>query len=255
MSGVVSIGVAGALGAAAIARIAAAAESAGFHALWVNDTPSGDALAALTAAADATRTLVLATGVLPLDRRPAAAIAAAARALPAERVVLGVGSGGVRAGALELVREGVRRLSADTGARVMVGALGPRMRRLAATESAGPLLSWLTPEAASAHAGAAHRIAPTAHAALYVRTALDPHARGRLDDEISRYAAIASYAANFARLGIDARDTVVVPDEPERIARYRAGADEVVLRAITAHDDVDDHLRFVDRAAEATGRA
>ena len=71
-----SIGVAGSLGPERIARIAGAVEAAGFHALWVNDTPTGDALAAIAAAAEATDRLVLATGVLPVDRRPAAQIAA-----------------------------------------------------------------------------------------------------------------------------------------------------------------------------------
>ena len=80
----VSIGVAGALGPAAIASIAVAVEAAGFHALWVNDTPGADSLAAIGAAAAATDRLVLATGVVPVDRRPAAEILAAARDLGAD---------------------------------------------------------------------------------------------------------------------------------------------------------------------------
>ena len=78
--GVVSVGVAGALGPEAIARIAAAVEQAGFHALWVNDTPHGDSIAALSAAAAATERLTLATGVIPLDRRPPGEVAEAIRA-------------------------------------------------------------------------------------------------------------------------------------------------------------------------------
>lgn len=244
-----SLGVAGTLGPAAIARIAASVEAAGFHALWVNDTPTGDALAALTAAAQMTRTLVLATGVLPLDRRSPSSITAVARGLPAERLVLGVGSGSARVGALELVRDGVRRLRADTGARVMVGALGPRMRRLASTESDGPLLSWLTPEAASDHAAAAHRAKSSAHVALYVRTTLAAAAEPRLDAETARYASYPAYAANFSRLDIAPGDTVLRPSSSEtRLASYLGAVDEVVLRAITPSDELDGYLRFIETA-------
>lgn len=246
----ISLGVAGALGPEPIARIARAVEEAGFHALWVNDTPSGDALAALAAAAAETRSLVLATGVLPLDRRPVDEIVAATRGLPGDRVVLGVGAGAARTGALALVRDGAARLRDETSARVMIGALGPRMRRLAASASFGPLLSWLTPDLAAAQAAEAHTENPDVHVALYVRTALESAATARLEGEADRYTAVPSYAANFTRLGIDVRDTVVGPETADRLGRYRAAVDEVVLRAVTPADDIDDYLRFVAQAAE-----
>lgn len=246
----VSIGVAGVLGPSAIARIAAATEAAGFHALWVNDTPGGDALAGLAAAAEATTTLVLATGVLPLDRRPATKILDGIRELPADRLVLGVGSGGARTGALELVREGVAVLRAS-GARVQVGALGPRMRGLAASDSYGPLLSWLTPEAASVQASEARAVSADVHVSLYVRTAFDAAASDRLATEAARYAGYPAYAANFARLGIASNSTVIAPDSPGALLdRYRDAVDEVVLRAIPPGDTLADYLRFVAHAAE-----
>jgi hypothetical protein len=37
----------------------------------------------------------------------------------------------------------------------------------------------------------------------------------------------------------------------DRIAAYRAAAEEVVLRAITASGSADEHLRFIDAVAEA----
>jgi len=249
-SGLVSLGVAGALGPDAIARIAPAAEAAGFHALWVNDTPGGDSLAALAAAAEVTRSLTLATGVIPLDRRPAGGIVEAVRGLPQDRVVLCVGSGGARAGALALVRDAAAELRAATSARILVGALGPRMRALAASDADGPLLSWLTPDIAAAQAAEAR--AAGGAAVLYVRTAPEPDAQERLAGEAARYASYPNYAANFARLGIAAADTVLGPDAfAAGLARYRAAVDEVVLRAITPTDDVDAYLRFIAQAAPA----
>jgi alkanesulfonate monooxygenase SsuD/methylene tetrahydromethanopterin reductase-like flavin-dependent oxidoreductase (luciferase family) len=250
MPALVSIGVAGGLGPRTIARIAAAAEAAGFHGLWVNDTPGGDSIAALSAAAAVTSTLTLATGVVPMDRRPASTIAATARDLPQDRTVLGIGVGGARSGSLALMRASIDALREAISARILVGALGPRMRELAAKDADGPLLSWLTPAAAAAQADSAHVIRPSAHVALYVRTALDDAARLRLDEEADRYASYPAYAANFARLGFAASDTVIVPDAAsDGIRGYRAAVDELVLRAITPTDDVAAYERFVAGAA------
>ena len=252
MTAALSIGIAAAAGAEVGARVAAAADAAGLHALWVNDTPGHDALAVLAAAAGATERLVLATGVLPIDRRTPDDILADAEALPADRLVLGIGSGQLRTGAVARVTDAATALRAGTEARVVVGALGPRMRRTGAEASDGLLLSWLTPEIAADQARHAHELARTAHVALYVRTAADPDAIPALDEEAQRYAGYPAYAANFARLGVQAAETVIRPAAlRDRIAAYRAAADEVVLRAITASGSLDEHLRFIDAVAEA----
>ena len=252
MTAALSLGIAAAAGPALAERVAPAVEAGGFHALWVNDTPGHDALAMLAAAAGATARLVLATGVLPVDRRTPEDIAVAASGLPARRLVLGIGSGQARSGAVELVTDAATELRRRTDARVVVGALGPRMRRAAAAASDGVLLSWLTPQAAAAQAAEAHAITSETHVALYVRTAVDDAAVAALDEETARYAGYPAYAANFARLGVDAADTVIRPAElRDRIAAYRAGVDEVVLRAITPTGSADEHLRFIDAIAEA----
>lgn len=254
MTAALSIGIAAAAGAEVGARVAAAAEAAGLHALWVNDTPGHDALAVLAAAAGATERLVLATGVLPIDRRTPDDILARAAGLPADRLVLGIGSGQLRHGAVDRVTDAATALRAGTEARVVVGALGPRMRRTGAEASDGLLLSWLTPEIAADQARHAHELARTAHVALYVRTAVDPDAIPALDEEAQRYAGYPAYAANFARLGVQAAETLIRPAAlRDRIAAYRAAADEVVLRAITASGSLDEHLRFIDAVAEALG--
>jgi len=250
-----SIGVAAGLGPELVAQLAPVIEQAGFHALWVNDTPGADSLAVLAAAAGATTRLTLATGVVPLDRRPPAEIASAldARRLPQDRLVLGVGSGGTTIGALTLVRDSVAELRGMISARIVVGALGPKMRRLAVDASDGVLLSWLTPDAAREQSAEARAAASDAHVALYVRTALDPATHRRLHVEKHRYASVPAYAANFARQRAHVDETVLdAGSHPieDLLGRYRAAVDEVVLRAITPDDTLADCLRFVDAAAE-----
>jgi alkanesulfonate monooxygenase SsuD/methylene tetrahydromethanopterin reductase-like flavin-dependent oxidoreductase (luciferase family) len=248
MTAALSIGVAAAVGPALAARLAPAVEAAGFRGLWVNDTPGHDALEVLAAAARVTERLVLATGVLPVDRRTPGEILERidGLTLPVERLVLGIGSGAGPAGALARVTDAAAALREGTTARVVVGALGPKMRRVGAEASDGLLLSWLTPDVAAAQADEARAIAPGTHVALYVRAATDPRAVARLADETRRYAGYPAYAANFARLGISAHDTTVGPDgAAERVAAYREAVDEVVLRVITAHDEPDEYERFL----------
>lgn len=252
MTGALSLGIAAVAGPALAAHIAPAVEAAGLRALWVNDTPGHDALAVLHAAAGATERLGLATGVLPVDRRTPDDILAAAAGLPAERLMLGIGSGQLKQGAVARVTDAAATLRSRGDARVVVGALGPRMRRAGATASDGLLLSWLTPGIAAEQARQAHELAPSAHVALYVRTAVETVAADALAEEAARYAGYPAYSANFGRLGIDAADTVIRPGElRDRIAAYRAAADEVVLRAITPSGSLDDHFRFIEAVAEA----
>lgn len=260
----VSIGVAGALGPDLIARIAESVEEAGFHALWVNDTPDGDAIAALGAAARVTSRIRLATGVVPLDRRaPDAVLRALEEAdIPDERLVLGLGSGNARTGQLGLLRDGIVRIRAARGMRIMVGALGPRMRRLAVTDADGPLLSWLTPGAAAAQAVEAHLEGPATGVSLYVRTAFDPAARGRMLQEAARYARYGNYAANFERLGFGIEDTVLPPAGAnttegaiDGLAAYIGAVDEVVLRAMVVEDRLEDYRTFISQAVAALAAA
>lgn len=251
--GVVSIGFAGSLGPDAIAEIAPAVETAGFHTLWINDTPDGDALAALAAAARVTRTLHLATGVVPVDRRPAAEIAAqvATLDLPLDRLTVGIGSGMAKEGALARVRDALAVLHDAGIPRVLVGALGPKMRRTGAEHAEGVLLNWVPPVEAQAQADALHALAPATHVAVYVRTAITADARERLDAETARYASFPNYAANFARMGVEAADTTIrdLTALDDAVAAYRAAADEVVLRAIVPDDTVEAYREFVRRTA------
>ena len=94
-------------------------------------------------------------------------------------------------------------------------------------------------------------IAPDAHIAVYVRTAIAPAARERLEAEIARYASFPNYAANFERMGVDAADTTIrdVTELGDALEAYTAAADEVVLRAIVAEDTVEAYVDFARRTA------
>jgi len=116
------------------------------------------------------------------------------------------------------------------------------------------LFNWLTPEYARrsaelvrAGAKAAGRPMPRTYA--YVRVALGPGAADRLNDEGGRYAAIPAYGAHFVRMGVKPVDTAIAATSPEGIktalAAWRGAVDEVVLRAIVAHDTVEDHLTLL----------
>jgi len=251
--GAVSLGLAGSLGPDAIAEIAPAVERAGFRTLWINDTPDGDALAALAAAARVTERLQLATGVVPVDRRPAAAIADDVRslALPLDRLTLGIGSGMAKEGALARVRDAIDVLHAAGIPRVLVGALGPRMRRTGAERAEGVLLNWVPPTEVREQASALRAIAPGTSVAVYVRTAIVSAARERLDAETARYASFPNYAANFARMGVDAADTTIrdVTELGDALEAYTAAAEEVVLRAIVPEDTVAAYIDFAWRTA------
>ncbi|GAB2851890.1 LLM class flavin-dependent oxidoreductase [Microbacterium insulae] len=248
MTADLSLGVAAAVGPALAEQLAPAVEAAGFHALWVNDTPGHDALDVLAAVARVTERLVLATGVLPVDRRAPHEILERVHALslPTNRLVLGIGSGAGASGALARMTDAAAALRAGTDARVVVGALGPKMRRTGAAASDGLLLSWLTPDIAAAQADEARRVTRATRVALYVRAATDAGAAAKLGEETARYAGYPAYAANFARVGIEPDETTIAPgDARARLAEYRSAVDEVVLRAIVPDETLDAYERFV----------
>jgi alkanesulfonate monooxygenase SsuD/methylene tetrahydromethanopterin reductase-like flavin-dependent oxidoreductase (luciferase family) len=229
-----SIGIAGSTDHETIRRLAPIVERAGYRALWINDTPGGDALSALAVAADVTSTLGLAAGVIPLDRESGAAIArrVVELGMPQRRLRLGIGSGGARHG-LALVEAGIAELRA-LDVPVLVGALGPRTRSLAARKADGILFNWLDPASAAEamtrlRADAAGR---AVEGVLYARTIASPRAREALDAECARYAAIPQYAANFARLGIRPGETTIDLGAAGSVERFDV-VDELVLRAMT----------------------
>jgi alkanesulfonate monooxygenase SsuD/methylene tetrahydromethanopterin reductase-like flavin-dependent oxidoreductase (luciferase family) len=233
------------------------AEALGYTSFWVNHPGATDGLASLALAAGETSRIDLGIGVIPLHTRGPESIVQGVRAtaLPLDRLLLGVGS--PNPGSLARVRAGVAAIRAQLSTRLVVAALGPRMSHLAGEIADGVLFNWLTPEHARVAAGwvragaaAAGRQPPTLCA--YVRVALGAAAAERLAEEGARYAAIPAYAAHFARMGVKPGDTAIAAPTPAALAaalgRWQGVVDEVVLRAITGQDTLEENLALV-RAA------
>jgi alkanesulfonate monooxygenase SsuD/methylene tetrahydromethanopterin reductase-like flavin-dependent oxidoreductase (luciferase family) len=234
------------------------AEGLGYSSFWVNHPGSMDGLGALAHAAGDTRRIELGIGVIPLHTRGPSSIAEGVKrhALPLDRLLLGVGSPNPEA--LKRVREGVTALRGQLSTRLIVAALGPKMCGLAGEVADGVLLNWLTPEHARAsadlvRAGAAAAKRPAPKIFAYVRLAIGEAGRAKLAEEGDRYGAIPAYAANFERMGVKPVETAIAVADPGSVpaalARWRGAVDEVVLRAITAVDTVEENLVLL-RAAK-----
>jgi alkanesulfonate monooxygenase SsuD/methylene tetrahydromethanopterin reductase-like flavin-dependent oxidoreductase (luciferase family) len=234
------------------------AEQLGYSSFWVNHPGSTDGLAALAHAAGETKRIELGIGVIPLHTRGPEAIAEGVRAtkLPLDRLLLGVGS--PNPNSLGRVRDGVAALKSQLKTRVIVAALGPKMCRLAGEVADGVLFNWLTPEHARVSAGwvrdgaaAAGRKPPTLFA--YVRLALGGKACEKLAEEGGRYAAIPAYGAHFERMEVKPVETCIAAQKadeiPKALGRWQGAVDEVVLRAITGNDTVEENLALL-RAAK-----
>ena len=234
------------------------AEAKGFSSFWVNHPGPVDGLGALALAAAETRRVDLGVGVVPLHTRGPESIVAGVHKhkLAPARLLLGVGSPNPQA--LARVRDGVTALRASLSTRVIVAALGPKMCHLAGEVADGVLFNWVTPEYAKrsadlvrAGAEAAKRPVPRLYA--YVRVALGPVAADRLADEGGRYDAIPAYHAHFVRMGVKPVDTAIAANSAAGIKAalkaWDGAVDEVVLRAITAQDTVEDHLALVHAAS------
>jgi alkanesulfonate monooxygenase SsuD/methylene tetrahydromethanopterin reductase-like flavin-dependent oxidoreductase (luciferase family) len=236
------------------------AERLGYTSFWVNHPGPTDGLAALAHAARETQRIELGIGVIPLNTRGPESIVQGVKAtgLPLDRLLLGVGSPNPEA--LKRVRSGIVELRRQLSTRLIVAALGPQMCRLAGEVADGVLFNWLTPEYARQSAervregaAAARRTVPRLCA--YVRVAFGAEASGRLEEEGKRYASIAAYGANFDRMGLKPIETAIAADRPEAVQRglalWQGAVDEIVIRAITAKDTVEDHLALVRAAAPA----
>ncbi len=236
------------------------AEGLGYGSFWVNHPGAMDGLTALAQAARATERIELGIGVIPLHTRGPASIVEGVRGndLPLARLLLGVGS--PNPGALARVRAGVAELRARLPARLVVAALGPQMCRLAGEVADGVLFNWLTPEHARlsadcVRAGAASAGRQPPRLSAYVRLALGPGGCARLAEEGARYAAIPAYSSHFARMGVNPVETAIAAQSPEAIPsalrKWDGAVDEVVLRAITAGDTIEETLTLL-RAAKPT---
>lgn len=259
-----AFGVTGDLPAAIVREVAQAAEAAGYDTLWVNDGPDGEALAALQVAADATTTIGLAAGLLPLDRWSPQRIAtrSAELDLPVDRLTLGVGSGAGPGGPAR-VRHGVAALRKLTSAPVVVGALGPRMCALAGEVADGVLLDWPTPAHARVCGDLVERAAEAVGRARppvagYVFTALGPAASSRLRADAEYYGSVPAYAAHFTRMGATPAGASIAGETAEQVQRalraYEAVLDETVVRATVGEPTGAAYLHLLQAATPPARR-
>jgi alkanesulfonate monooxygenase SsuD/methylene tetrahydromethanopterin reductase-like flavin-dependent oxidoreductase (luciferase family) len=258
-------GVQAALAHDVVRALAPAAERAGYHTLWVNDEADGDGLAALHEVAAVTTTIRLGVGAIPLDRQGPRRIASRVTdlGLPVERLVLGVGSGHP-AGGLERVRNGVAALRDAIDATLVVAAIGPRMLALAGEIADGVLLDWpaaryVVDAAGIVARGAAAVERPGPWVGGYIFTAVGSPGIAKLRREAEHYAAIPSYAAHFARMGVEPMETVAHGEDAAALQRslapYDAVLDETVVRAVVAEEATTafGYLEVLHAAAPGTG--
>lgn len=237
--------------------IVRAAEAAGYSALFLPEITGRDALVTLGALAGETRALLLGSGVVPMRARSPLLLAMGAATVHERsngRLLLGVGTGEVRTGALEELRETVRglrvllagealdredgrlRLSLHPGSAVpvWVSALGPRAMRLAGEIADGVLLNWCPPERVRF---ARERIAEGAVAsgrdpaevvvAVYLRAWVgddEAAAMPALKAAAGQYASYRAYARQFDAAGMGAWARAAA-------AAYRDGRPEEVPEA------------------------
>src|SRR3989442_1514979 len=242
------------------------AEGLGYSSFWVNHPGATDGWTALALAAGEPRRIELGIGVIPLHTPGPDSIVQGvpANGLPVDRLLLGVG--GPNPGALTGVREGVAALRSKLAVRLVVAALGPQMCRVAGEGADAVLFNWLTPEHARrsaewvrAGAAAAGRQPPRLFA--YVRVALGEAASDRPRGGGARDGAIPAYAAHFARMGVKPLETAIAASSADALvaalAKWQGAVDEVVLRAITGKDTLDENLallRAVPRPARGEPR-
>jgi alkanesulfonate monooxygenase SsuD/methylene tetrahydromethanopterin reductase-like flavin-dependent oxidoreductase (luciferase family) len=226
------------------AAIAERVEALGYRSLWVNHPPGADGIGQLARVAAATSRITVGTGVVPVSAvAPEDILRRIDQAgVPPERLRLGIGSGsGPRP--LRRMAEAIGYLRSRTPAELVVGAIGPRMRALAATQADGVLLSAVTPELAMAAAEeiralakAADRPVPGVYANVVAGVGAGQLAG--LERSAAFLAQLPAYAAHFRRTGVRPEQTQLaaarIEEVPRLLARWRDTVDEIVLLPVAA---------------------
>jgi alkanesulfonate monooxygenase SsuD/methylene tetrahydromethanopterin reductase-like flavin-dependent oxidoreductase (luciferase family) len=225
-------------------QIVGTAEQTGYAALFLPEIAARDVFATLTGLAPAAPSMTLATGVATIVSREARVTALAAATVAERsggRMLLGLGTGPARSGALDALRSYVasvrtlldggtadgHRLTLDIPRPVpiWIAALGPRAMRLAGEIADGVLLNWCPPERVSLAreriregAEAARRDPADVRVGVYVRSVAGQGAAGdaALRAAAAQYASYPAYRRQFedAGLGDEARRAAAgdVPD-------------------------------------------
>lgn len=239
-----------------IREVARAAEAAGYDSFWLNGSPPRGAMEAVAAAAEVT-SIPVGTGVLPFDRRSIDLLIEDVRELdiPQDRFWMGIGWGGGPTDALQTMRQAVDQIRSELDVRVLMGAVGPNMTRLAGEISDGVIFTWWFKEAVEESrpliaegAASASSEAPPVYS--YIRCALLPQAQQALDDVAGRYDGIPTFQRLFRSHGKRAHDTVVTGRNASElrpgIEREAAVLDFAIIRAIVADETEESLLEILE---------
>lgn len=242
-------------GGAAEARAEAAAEleQLGYGAIWIPGGIGGDITGDVSALAAATRTSVIATGIINVWKHEPQEIGAWWKALPPaqqERVLLGLGvSHGPLIGEsygkpLTVMRDYLGKLRAEgvPGSSLCLAALGPKMLELARDQTAGAHPYLTTP----AHTAEARRLlGPDAVLAPEQGVVLetDPaKARAICREALKTYLMLPNYVNNWRRLGFTDADFGEGSDRLMDALFAWGGAAQIAAR-VKAHLDAGaDHV-------------
>ena len=254
-------------------QIVATSEQTGYAALFLPEIGGRrDVFAALTGLAPSAPELTLASGVATIVSRTPLATAMGAVTVAERsggRMLLGLGTGPARKGALDALRDFVRtvrtlldgaevksaRLSLDPGAAVpiWIAALGPRAMRLAGEVADGVLLNWCPPERVAfarerirEGAEAAGRDPASIRVGVYVRAAVGQGAPGDagLRMAAAEYASYPSYRRQFEDAGLG--------KEAERAASSDGGdVPDALLDAVALRGDAASALRRLEAFRQA----
>jgi alkanesulfonate monooxygenase SsuD/methylene tetrahydromethanopterin reductase-like flavin-dependent oxidoreductase (luciferase family) len=246
-----------------LADVAGRVEAGGYRSLWVNHPPDADGLGQLARMAAATSRITLGTAVVPVSAVPPEAILRriAETALPAERLRLGIGSGSGPE-PLRRMTDAIGYLRERTPAELVVGALGPRMRELAATRADGVLLNTVTPDlarSAAAEIRAAAQAAGRPVPGVYVNvlTGVGPDQLSALERSAAFLSQLPAYAAHFGRTGLRPEQTHIAAgrlgDLAGQLDPWRDTVDEVVLVPVIA-SEAGPLSELVEAAITAWGR-
>jgi len=251
---------------AELARIVRDVEPAGYTAVFLPEITGRDALVTLGMLAGETRRLLLGTGVLPMRSRTALLTAMGAATVHERsggRLILGLGTGEVGRGALDELRETVRRvrallrggaledgdsvtLSLRPGREVpiWISALGPKAMRLGGEIADGVILNWCPPERVSfarariaEGAEAAERDPVSVTVAVYVRAWVgrdEAEAISALRSMAGRYASYRAYRRQFEQVGLGPQ--AAVAGQAHRAGRSE-DVPEVLVRSVCAVGD------------------
>ena len=246
-----------------LADVAGRVEADGYRSLWVNHPPDADGLAQLARMAAATSRITLGTAVVPVSAVPPQVILRriAENALPTERLRLGIGSGSGPE-PLRRMADAIGYLRERTPAALVVGALGPRMRELAATQADGVLLNTVTPDlarSAAAEIRAAAQAAGRPVPGVYVNVlaGVGPDQLSALERSAAFLSGLPAYAAHFSRTGVRPEQTHIAArrlgDLAGLLDQWRDTVDEVVLVPVSAIE-AGPLSELVEAAIAAWGR-